>query len=89
MLSVLAWINLGNVSEKIIIMYFFFFVKAKQIFKMVTALVFIRKIYWVFGKWVSLEFCNVANFTPVFSICIYLLLFFIPTLLITIRFFDF
>lgn len=65
-------------------MYFFFLVKAKQIFKMVTALVFIRKIYWVFRKRVSLEFYNAANFTPLFSICIYLLLLFIPTLLIII-----
>lgn len=70
--------------EKVIIMYFFL-IKAKQIFKMVIALVFIRKTYWVFGKWISLEFCNVANFTPQASLpSIYLLLCFILRALITL-----
>lgn len=69
--------------EKIIIMHFFL-VKAKQILKMVTALVFTGKIYWMLRKWVSLEFCDVANFTPWTSLCIYLLLSFILTILITI-----
>lgn len=71
--------------EKIIIMYFFLF-KAKQIFlNGYSSGVFLSKIYWAFRKWVSLEFCNTANFIPRTPLCIYILLFFILTILVTIN----
>lgn len=65
---------------------FFFFLKPSRFFlNGYSSGVFISKIHWAFRKWVSLEFCNVANFIPLTPFPIYLLLFFLLTILVTIN----